>query len=580
MFKANQQHLQPPLISSVSDLPDKLRLRLEASWAGVFYRECFSRLKEEAFSVLYCDLPSRPNVPVNVLVGLETLKSGYGWSDEELYDAFCYNLQVRFALGIHKLGECGFELRTLYNFRQRLSAYNQEHGINLLNQAFEDITDQQAVAFKVSTGMQRMDSTQVASNILDASRLQLLVEAVQRLHRALGQADQDRLAELFAPYVQASSGQFIYRVKSKEANQAQLAILGPVIGRLLFELESSYGQELAYQVLERFFQSNFRLEEGMALPRAKEELSASSLQSPDDLEASFRRKGSKGYKGYVANLSETCEPTNPVQLITKVQVAPNNTDDAQLLVEALANLKERTGVTTIYADGGYGGPTADEELIRQEVELVQTGLRGSSPAKDKFSLADFAIEHDDQGKPLTISCPQGEVVPVELASKTTGYWAHFCPERCLDCPYYHEGRCRAKPGKRDLRFSLSFTQREVNGARRRRRHREQRKELKNLRVAVEATMRVLKLPFPAGKLPVRGRFRVTCLLVGSAAMANIRRLQRYLSRPIGQGSGPDCQGAGQMLVNTLTQPGFGFRLAGAIARVLVSGARRQPSFSC
>jgi len=26
---------------------------------------------------------------------LETLKSGFGWSDEELYDAFCYNLKTR-----------------------------------------------------------------------------------------------------------------------------------------------------------------------------------------------------------------------------------------------------------------------------------------------------------------------------------------------------------------------------------------------------------------------------------------------------------------------------------------------------
>lgn len=56
-------------------------------------------MDEEPFSVLYADLPSRPNVPVNVLVGLEYLKAGFGWSDEEMYEAFLYNLQVRYALG-------------------------------------------------------------------------------------------------------------------------------------------------------------------------------------------------------------------------------------------------------------------------------------------------------------------------------------------------------------------------------------------------------------------------------------------------------------------------------------------------
>lgn len=30
-------------------------------------------------------------------------KSGFGWSDEELYENYCYNLQVRYALGYDRL---------------------------------------------------------------------------------------------------------------------------------------------------------------------------------------------------------------------------------------------------------------------------------------------------------------------------------------------------------------------------------------------------------------------------------------------------------------------------------------------
>jgi len=33
--------------------------------------------------VLYADILSRPNVPVNVLVGLDALKAGFGWSDQD-----------------------------------------------------------------------------------------------------------------------------------------------------------------------------------------------------------------------------------------------------------------------------------------------------------------------------------------------------------------------------------------------------------------------------------------------------------------------------------------------------------------
>jgi hypothetical protein len=38
----------------------------------------------------------------------------------------------------------------------------------------------------------------------------------------------------------------------------------------------------------------------------------------------------------------------------------------------------------------------------------------------------------------------------------------------------------------------------------------------------------VKHPFPAGKLPVRGSFRMACLLIGSAAVTNVRRIQQYL----------------------------------------------------
>ena len=85
----------------------------------------FCRIDEPLFAKLYADEPSRPNTPVNLLVGLEILKSGFGWSDEALYDAFLFDLQVRYALGLRDFTSGHFELRTLYNFRHRLSAHMQ-----------------------------------------------------------------------------------------------------------------------------------------------------------------------------------------------------------------------------------------------------------------------------------------------------------------------------------------------------------------------------------------------------------------------------------------------------------------------
>jgi len=527
MFKKNTKHLQPALISAASELPEKQLKLLKGSWANIFYQEFFIRIDEEIFAILYSDEPSRPNVPVNVMVGLEVLKAGLGWSDAELYENYCFNLQVRYALGYDRLGDGDFAIRTLYYFRERLSKYYLKTGGNLLEQVFEQITDAQIQELQVRTGMQRMDSTQIASNIVEASRLQLLVEAIQRVHRVLSETDQKRLAASFAAYIKGTAGHYTYRVKGKEAVQEHLRQVGETSYRLLAELKDAYASQKAYQVLERIFAENFNLVEGGVCPKENQELASSSLQSVDDLDASYRTKGNAHYKGYVANITETCDPENDLQLITKVQVAPNNVDDSQLLAEALPNLQDRTDLDTLMTDGGFGGEASDTALEGQDVKLIQTAIRGPKPDSHQFHLADFDIVFDPQETPTDIICPYGQKVPI-TPGRTTGLQARFDLEICSACPFHQEERCRAKPQKRDRRFLLAFTPKQVRAAQRRKDFLVYKDTGQNLRAAVEATVRSVKHPFPAGKLPVRGQFRMTSMVIASAIHVNVRRIWRYL----------------------------------------------------
>ena len=526
MFKKNTKHLQPALISAASELPEKQLKLLKGSWASTFYDEFFQRINEEVFAVLYSEEPSRPNVAVNVMVGLEVLKAGHGWSDAELYENYCFNLQVRNALFYSFIRYSDFAIRTLYYFRERLNKYYLKKGINLLEQAFEQITDAQIMDLQVRTGMQRMDSTQIASNIVDASRLRLLIEAVQRIHRVLSEIDRTRLEENFAPYIKETAGHYTYRVKGKEATQEHLQRVGTAIHSLLAELKDAYAAEKAYQVLERIFAENFNLSDSSVCPKANQELASSSLQSVDDLEASYRTKGNAHYKGYVSNITETCDPENDLQLITKVQVAPNNTDDSQLLAEALPNLQERTDLDTLMTDGGFGGEASDAALEGQPVQLIQTAIRGPKPDPQKIHLSDFEIQFDQQGTPTDITCPYAQNVPITPA-RTTGLHARFDPEICSACLFHQEGRCRAKPQKRDPRYLLAFTLKQIRAAQRRKDFLEHQDCGQNLRAAVEATVRSVKHPFRAGKLPVRGQFRITCLMIASAIHVNVRRICRF-----------------------------------------------------
>jgi len=523
VFRRNEEHRQTAMFSSIYELPKKQLKRLQESWAGTFYREFFLRVEEDFFAVLYSEEPSRPNIPINVLMGLETLKSGYGWSDEELYDAFCYNMQVRYALGYRDLKEGHFELRTLYNFRRRITQYMQRTGINLIEKAFEQVTDEQTEAFQLKTGKLRMDSTQIASNIREMSRLQLLVEVLQRVHRMLSEEDQEHYKKDFEAYLQGTSGQYIYRIKGHEVAD-HLQPIGELMYRLVEELQADYGQEPTYQMLVRVFQEHFTLDDDLC-PKKGKELSAGSLQSPDDWEATYRRKNDAGHRGYVANLTETCDPENKFQLINKVQVEPNNTEDADMLKEALPDLKARTDVDQINTDGGYGSPAVDEVMREAKVEQIQTAIRGRKPAEEKLGLEDFDWEIDDDGKPQEVICPHGQRVQVQPGRNEDRYLAYFDSIVCNDCPFVDQ--CPTKPLKRKPKYVLRFSQPETDLALRRKRSAEVRATGRNLRAGAESTMRSVKHPFRNGKLPVRGKPRVSMMVIASATMTNIRRIHGY-----------------------------------------------------
>jgi hypothetical protein len=529
MFRKNKKHMQPALISNVTQLPERQRLRLEQSWAGVFYREVFSRLDETRFGVLYADIPSRPNVPVNVLVGLEYMKSGFGWSDEELYDAFLYNVQVRYALGYDELGEGEFDLRTMYYFRQRLNRHMQEKGENLLAKAFEQVTDEQLSAFRLKTGMQRMDTTQVASNIREWGRLEFLVVVLQRVYRMLTEGEQSQYADAFHPYVKDHAGHYMYNLKEGDF-KPHLQRIGDFMFGLLSELKESYAEDPTYQMLERVFHEHYQVAGQTVTGIAGKELNPKRLLSPDDFGATLRGRRNTIYQGYVANISETCDPENEFQLITQIQLDSNNVDDPQFLLATLPNLKERGGLDTLYTDGGFGSNAVDRAMQAQQVAHIPTAIRGPEPNTERLRLVDFDIQLDGANQPVKMQCPRGQSVAVERGNQKKGFVARFDPAICAQCPFGQSQQCPATPVRKNPIRHFYFSQNELWVALRRKLVHALTQSDRNLRAAIEATCRAVKCRYPKGKFPVRGRFRMLYLLIGSAAMNNIRRIQRFLVR--------------------------------------------------
>ena len=75
MFKTNKAPLQRPLVGGTVDcLDEKKQKILEESWAETFRQEVLLRIDEKVFGGMYSEAKSRPNTPVNVLVGWEIIK--------------------------------------------------------------------------------------------------------------------------------------------------------------------------------------------------------------------------------------------------------------------------------------------------------------------------------------------------------------------------------------------------------------------------------------------------------------------------------------------------------------------------
>jgi len=515
------------MFTAVDQLPETAKKNLEKSWAQVFYHEYFCKLDESVFSVLYSEKKSRPNTPINILVGFETLKSGFGLSDERLYDHFMFDLKFRYALGLRDFDEGNFELRTIYNFRSALYAYEQEHGVNLIHKASEQITDEQLKQFQIKTGLQRMDSTMVQSNIRKMSRLQLLVEIIHRFFRMLSEEEKQEHGELFADYVKEDSLHYCYRVNREELED-RVERVGKDLSRMLELFEETHGDKKAYKNAFRVFTEHFRFEQECIVVKESKELGGGSLQSPDDEEATFRTKSRESSRGYVTNITETCDDKNGLQIINRVNVAPNTTDDQHLLADDIENLKEREGIDEVYTDAGYTGETAARATETHQVQQYVSAIKGRKKDKDALFLEDFTVTRNDEGKVTDILCPNGQSGEVRESKKGDRYTAGFSADTCETCPF--AAQCPAKRLKKRPSFVFHFTTTDLRVAATRKQVAETGKEITNKRASIESTVRSVIHPFGGHlcKMPVRSRHRITTMIVLSAMMVNIRRITGYL----------------------------------------------------
>ena len=514
MFRKNVGHLQGSFFGTVESLlsesQTKAFLESRERW---FYDLVFKRIDEKRFAPLYAEGNSRPNAPINCMVGALILQSYHRWSYEFLIRQVRFDLLTRAALGLTSLDEVPFCEATLFNFQNRLLVHELETGAHLIEEIFDNLTAEQLKTLKLKTDMQRCDSLQVESNIRSYSRIQLLIEVLLRVERILSDEDKARFAGVFAPYAGKTSGQYVYRIEHANLG-SELDQVAAAYGALRETVGSTYGETDIARIFARVFEEHFTTVDEKVAVRPSSELHSGCLQSPDDEDATYRKKRGVGHRGQILTATETCNPDNPLQLITDVHVTANNRDDSDELHDRLDGIKEKTPeIAVLHTDGGYGSEENDSKMEELGIVQIQTAIRG------RESAVDITITKNEDGA-YEVRCP---VQVAEVHKTRSRYKAVMRGSVCATCPMRDSCPSQQRRSSRVVYFDDEDLLRQ-------RRHRNITvlpAELRKLRPNVEATMREFSRRTEGGKLKVRGLFKAQLFALTSAIGINFGRVYRY-----------------------------------------------------
>ena len=517
MFKANNQQ---DLFTFENQLLDNEQQELlNKTPEKAFFNLIFTNINESDYKVLFSKNGSRPNASVNILIAALILKERKSWSYDELMASIMFDMRTKTALGLSSIDAKPFSRATIFNFQNRLSDYEQESGINLLEKTFDNLTALQLKKIKIKTNIQRSDSGLISSNIRKYSRVQLLIEVLLRLSRLFDDSDKDILSEQIKPYSKLGSQKYVYQLKSSDLTH-ELKKLGELYYAIYQHIKIKYSDTDEFRIFQRAYNEHFTIIKGKAKAKDSKELNSSMLQSPDDEDATYRKKREQESKGFTINATETANPENDIQLLTDIAVNKNNIDDSKILEERADKLIEKTpDLEELHTDGGYGSEEVDKKMEEHDIVLITTAVRGRESKIEK------TITQNKNEDGYTVRCPHQEVksTPTKKRNK-----AIFDIDKCNNCPLKEECSIFKDNGKYYFTHSdylKNIRNNNINKI---------PKERQKIRPNVEATIKEFKAKTQAGKLKVRGIFKTRLFAFAMGISINFGRIYRLLLNKSGK----------------------------------------------
>ncbi|MBN4051165.1 transposase, partial [bacterium AH-315-L21] len=307
---------QISLNDKVNNMPEYLRRILINSWAHVFQKVIFPEINEERFSVLYSEIGSRPNSPVNVIIGALILKELFSLTDEDLIGSIFFDDRFQYALRLTSEERPPISHMTFTNFRRRIYKYYEETGIDLIQEEIENLAGIISKHLKIDGKKVRVDSLMVSSSCKNLSRIELVYTVNALFIKALKELAENIIPEECLPYLEKGhKNETIYRSRDTETETKLEFLLKQ--SKALYDVAIEVGKEVTnseeFKTLKRMLGEQTKDDDDFdnIEPKGGKDISPKSLQNPSDPDATYRFKY-KNNIGYVVNVIEIFNEENSI----------------------------------------------------------------------------------------------------------------------------------------------------------------------------------------------------------------------------------------------------------------------------
>ncbi len=482
-----------------SVLTEKTRKRLLDGWPGVFRHVILELMPVDTISGHFSPTMGRPTKELYSMAGLLLIQEFMDWTKDQALDAYSFSMNVHYALNLEPVTH-DISKRTLERYLDLFE------GDDLAKATMDEITTKLVEVLNIKIDKQRLDSTHIFSDMANFGRTRLMGVAVKRfLTQVIRSNKQDynsldeSLRQRYAPGVNQLFADTKKDSESRRLLRQQVAEDMYYLIQRFADMDE-YTRKDTYKAVERIFYEQCEVHEDTV--SIKQKTGGDVMQNPSDPDATY--DGHKG-QGYQAQIAETCNPENEVQLITCAIPQTAVEQDANAVEEVLQDLTAKDLLPDeLLVDTHYTSDDNVQLAEQQGVELVGPVPPGSSKSKDdeyeRLNIDDFNV---DEATEEVVCCPAGHKPQSSEHNSDTGKTKTLMPEStCSQCEFFEQ--CPVEKIKGQYKLEHTAKQRRLAG-RRREQDTEVFRERYKTRGGIEATNSGLKRKTGLGQLRVRGR---------------------------------------------------------------------------